>query len=60
MYKNYCPNWQPKSCDGLSYLVSLDDGLPRILNLDAYIRIEVQGLTEQVVQESHVNCDAFN
>ena len=28
-----------ESCDGLSYLVSLDDGLPHILNLDAYIRI---------------------
>src|ERR1700728_1084307 len=28
-----------ESCDGLSYLVSLDDGLPNILNLDAYIRI---------------------
>jgi replicative DNA helicase len=28
-----------KSCDGLSYLVSLDDGLPRIFNLDSYIRI---------------------
>jgi replicative DNA helicase len=26
-----------ESCDGLSYLVSLDDGLPQILNLDAYI-----------------------
>src|SRR3954464_10483893 len=28
-----------EACDGLSYLVSLDDGLPQILNLDAYIRI---------------------
>ena len=28
-----------KSCDGLSYLVSLDDGLPRIFNLDSYVRI---------------------
>src|ERR1700722_18788051 len=28
-----------ESCDGLSYLVSLDDGLPHILNLEAYIRI---------------------
>ncbi|HVW10484.1 MAG TPA: replicative DNA helicase [Bryobacteraceae bacterium] len=27
------------SVDGLGYLVSLDDGLPRIANLDAYIRI---------------------
>ena len=28
-----------ESCDGLSYLVSLDDGLPQIPNLDSYIRI---------------------
>jgi replicative DNA helicase len=28
-----------EACDGLSYLVSLDDGLPRITNLDSYIRI---------------------
>ena len=28
-----------ESCDGLSYLVSLDDGLPQIFNIDAYIRI---------------------
>src|SRR5579885_2100431 len=28
-----------EACGGLSYLVSLDDGLPRISNLDSYIRI---------------------
>src|SRR5215470_4003787 len=28
-----------ESCDGLSYLVSLDDGLPQLFNLDSYIRI---------------------
>ncbi len=28
-----------EACDGLSYLVSLDDGLPQIPNLDAYIQI---------------------
>jgi replicative DNA helicase len=28
-----------ESCDGLSYLVSLDDGLPRIYRLDSYVRI---------------------
>jgi replicative DNA helicase len=28
-----------ESCDGLSYLVSLDDGLPQTINIDAYIRI---------------------
>jgi replicative DNA helicase len=28
-----------EACGGLSYLVSLDDGLPRIPNLDSYVRI---------------------
>lgn len=28
-----------EACDGLSYLTSLDDGLPHIPNIDAYIRI---------------------
>ena len=28
-----------ESVDGLSYLVSLDDGLPHIANLDAYVKI---------------------
>lgn len=30
---------QLESVDGIGYLVSLDDGLPRIFNLDGYIRI---------------------
>jgi len=30
---------QLESVDGLSYLVSLDDGLPRISNIEGYIRI---------------------
>jgi len=30
---------QLESVDGLSYLVSLDDGLPRIYNLESYVRI---------------------
>jgi replicative DNA helicase len=30
---------QLESCDGLGYLVSLDDGLPQIANLDSYVRI---------------------
>jgi replicative DNA helicase len=28
-----------EACDGLSYLVSLDDGLPRVANIDSYVRI---------------------
>src|SRR2546426_46839 len=30
---------QLESCDGLSYLVSLDDGLPQTFNIESYIRI---------------------
>jgi replicative DNA helicase len=30
---------QLEACDGLTYLVSLDDGLPQISNLDSYVRI---------------------
>ena len=30
---------QLESVDGISYLVSLDDGLPRIANLESYVRI---------------------
>ena len=30
---------EAESCDGVSYLVSLDDGLPQIPNLDGYVRI---------------------
>ena len=30
---------QLESVDGLAYLVSLDDGLPELANLDSYIRI---------------------
>ncbi len=28
-----------ESCDGISYIVSLDDGLPQIFNVDSYVRI---------------------
>src|SRR3954454_3490842 len=30
---------QLEACDGLTYLVSLDDGLPQIFNIESYIRI---------------------
>jgi replicative DNA helicase len=30
---------QLQSVDGISYLISLDDGLPEIVNLDGYVRI---------------------
>ena len=32
-------NNELESCDGLSYLVSLDDGLPQIPNLDSYLKL---------------------
>ncbi len=32
-------NKELESCDGVSYVVSLDDGLPKIINLDSYVRI---------------------
>src|SRR5215471_13205592 len=28
-----------EACDGLSYLVSLDDGLPQIPNVDSYVKL---------------------
>src|SRR5256885_12984044 len=28
-----------ESCDGLSYLVSLDDGLPQMPNVDSYVKL---------------------
>jgi replicative DNA helicase len=30
---------QLESCDGIGYVVSLDDGLPQLYNLDSYVRI---------------------
>ena len=30
---------QLEACDGLSYLVSLDDGLPQVFSIDSYLRI---------------------
>lgn len=35
-------NNELEACDGLGYLVSLDDGLPKVVNLDDYIRIVKQ------------------
>ena len=32
-------HFELESVDGLGYLVSLDDGLPQIYNLDSYVRI---------------------
>src|SRR5437016_5808631 len=43
-----------ESCDGLSYLVSLDDGLPRIFNLDIYSRIVIdKAILRRIIFTSH-------
>ncbi len=45
---------QLESCDGLTYLVSLDDGLPQIQNLDSYVRIvKDKSLLRRVIFASH-------
>ena len=45
-----------ESCGGLSYLVSLDDGLPHIPNLDAYIQIiqDKAALRQMVFASQHL------
>jgi replicative DNA helicase len=39
VYNELLKHGEAEACDGLSYLISLDDGLPRISNVDAYVRI---------------------
>jgi replicative DNA helicase len=39
VYNELLKRSESEACDGLSYLISLDDGLPRISNVDAYVRI---------------------
>jgi replicative DNA helicase len=39
VYEELKKRGEVEACDGLTYLVSLDDGLPAISNLDAYVRI---------------------
>jgi replicative DNA helicase len=39
VYNELLKHNESEACDGLSYLISLDDGLPRISNVDAYVRI---------------------
>lgn len=49
---------QLQSVDGLSYLVSLDDGLPQIQNLDGYITIvKEKALLRRIINVSN---DAIN
>jgi replicative DNA helicase len=45
-----------EACDGLSYLVSLDDGLPQIPNIESYIRIvkEKSVLRRIIVSSQHM------
>ncbi|HWR35363.1 MAG TPA: DnaB-like helicase N-terminal domain-containing protein [Clostridia bacterium] len=39
LYEELKRHHEVESCGGLGYLVSLDDGLPKILNLESYVRI---------------------
>jgi replicative DNA helicase len=39
VYNELLKHGEAEACDGLSYLVSLDDGLPRMSNVDAYVHI---------------------
>src|SRR4051812_40117768 len=55
---------QLQSVDGLSYLVSLDDGLPRLYNLDSYVTIvREKSLLRRIIAVSQdtinrcLNCD---
>lgn len=46
---------QLESVDGLGYIVSLDDGLPEVSNLDSYVRIvKDKSLRRQVISTSVV------
>src|SRR5436305_5660232 len=45
---------QLQSVDGLSYLVSLDDGLPQLYNLDSYVGIvREKALLRRIITVSH-------
>jgi replicative DNA helicase len=44
---------QLESVDGLAYLVSLDDGLPEIVNLDSYVRIVKE---KALLRETMIAC----
>jgi replicative DNA helicase len=55
---------QLQSVDGLSYLVSLDDGLPQLHNLDSYVTIvKEKALLRRIISVSHdtinrcLNCE---
>ncbi|MCC7176348.1 MAG: replicative DNA helicase [Bryobacterales bacterium] len=44
---------QLEACDGVGYLVSLDDGLPQIRNLDSYVRlVKDKSLLRRVIYAS--------
>ena len=39
IYSELQKHGETESCDGLSYLISLDEGIPRIPNIENYVRI---------------------
>ena len=48
---------QLESVDGLSYLVSLDQGLPEFANLDSYVRIVME---KSMLRETMLLCDRIS
>ena len=54
-----------ESVDGLTYLVSLDDGLPRVSNLDSYVKIikdksvlrRIIGMAQQLMNRALLEAD---
>ena len=53
---------QLESCDGIAYIASLTDGLPRLKSIDSYIRIvkDKARLRELIVTCHGVACRALN
>jgi replicative DNA helicase len=39
VYNELNKHGEAESCDGLSYLVTLDDGMPQVPNIDSYVRL---------------------
>jgi hypothetical protein len=50
LYTELTRHQEAESCDGLGYLVSLDDGLPQVPNLDSYIRmVKDKAILRQII-----------
>jgi replicative DNA helicase len=50
LYNELCRHNEGEACGGLTYLVSLDNGLPHLPNVDSYIRIvKEKSLLRQII-----------